>query len=337
MSANALTERYSEELEHLKLALSQWQQKLECLAKPIDPNVQVSGRYKKLQSLLVKAYKKDPENPRAWADFGDLVALKVIFPTMAGAESFTQLLLDHSDENGIECSLDRRRPEPDKLEYSSDQFDLSDQTICDSHGQGFKVEVQVRTVVSDAWYMIDHRLRYKNPTELPSNLERRVLRLIALAELFDEEVSSLVNDVSDFEEKSEAGKFNRVNKLFMDFTGRYTSPARPAGLFETLLSAYKDYERDHIESTLQQHLESGGLGAHYKAVIEQHQPGADDFVEKYDWLYLEPESLLIAHLAQKPRFLKSIIENSDFERIVLAMADELKVPASRDSRILSQI
>ncbi|KUM31905.1 hypothetical protein AQ436_01960 [Arthrobacter sp. EpRS66] len=329
MSANKLTERYYQELPHLETALSAWESKLKDLAKQIDQNVHVTGRCKKIDSLLVKAHKNDHENPRDWELFGDLVALKVIFPTKSGADEFTTLLQAHASANSISCSLDKRRAAPDKLEYSSDQFDLCDSAIVDSRGKGQKVEVQVRTFVSDAWYMIDHRLNYKNPTDLPPNLRRRVLRLIILAELFDEEVSSLMNDVSDFEDSVEAAKFNRVNKFFHEFAHRYAKPARPQGLFEILLTAYDDDERAAIDATLRGRFEIGELGEHYKKISERHKPGADDFLEKYDWLYLQPESLLIADLAQQPLLLKSVIENTDFDRIVTSMADELRMPRKK--------
>ncbi|WP_426734429.1 hypothetical protein [Glutamicibacter sp. 2E12] len=326
MSANELTSRYEEEIEYLKSGLVVWQSNLEQLAKSVDPNVHVDGRYKKLPSLLAKAYKKNPTNPRQWDTFHDLVALKAIFPTQSGAREFTDLLESHAKENNFYCHLDRRRPEPDKLEYSADQFDLSDPKILDSRGDALKIEVQVRTAVSDAWYIIDHRLNYKNPTDLPDNLQRRVLRLIALAELFDEEVSSLISDVSNYEERVESGKFNKVNELFRSLTKNYSTPARPEGLFFTLLQGYSEDDRENIESALKSHLEESGLGDHYMSVVELHSPGAVDFVEQYDWLYMQPESLLIADLAQQPRRLAALIENSDFERIVTSMANDLKLP-----------
>jgi hypothetical protein len=40
---------------------------------------------------------------------------------------------------------------------------------------------------------------------------------------------------------------------------------------------------------------------------------------------LEPEVLLVADLARKPRLLANTVENTDFEQIVNNMADELKV------------
>lgn len=320
-SVNVLSDRYMEELPHLQVGLDQWKENLLKLAHEIDPNAHVDGRVKKLPSLLTKAYKNGPENARPWEAFGDLVALKAIFPTVGGAAAFSDLLESECQTRSISCELDRRRPSPEKLEYSSDQFDLCDPEICDGQGNGLKVEVQVRTVAGDAWYMIDHRLRYKNATKLPSDLQRRVLRLIVLTELFDSEVASLIKDVNKFESETSAGLFNKVRKIFTDFTQSHAPALKPEGLFEILLSVYSEDDRKTLDAKIQDLVSQDG--DRIRKVFSEHAYGAEDYVEKYDWLYMQPEALLVADLARKPRLLASAVANTDFDLIVNNMADEL--------------
>jgi phosphatidylserine decarboxylase len=64
VSVNILTERHEAERTHLEAALEAWKRNLQDLARPIDQNVLVDGRVKKLQSILVKAYKDGPASPR---------------------------------------------------------------------------------------------------------------------------------------------------------------------------------------------------------------------------------------------------------------------------------
>ena len=45
-------------------------------------------------------------------------------------------------------------------------------------------EVQIRTIVQDAWSEVDHKLKYKK--EIPSDIKRRIYRLAALFELADQ-------------------------------------------------------------------------------------------------------------------------------------------------------
>lgn len=322
MTANLLSERYKQEESYLRAALEKWTENIESLARSIDSSVYVAGRVKKLQSLLYKAYKKDPESPREWDSFGDIVALKAVFPTTVGAEDFSDLLTEHSEQNLISCDLDRRRPAPNALEYSADQFNLRDPSICDSTGNGIEVEVQVRTVANDAWYMVDHRLRYKNRTDLPDDLKRRVLRLIALAEIFDSEVSSLVKDVHAFESESIDGLYNDIQHVYNQFTNSYATRSRPENLLETLLEAYKDEEKLNLVPRIMDFVES--QGEKIRSVMSRHTRGAEDYLEKYDWLYGEPEALLIADLARRPRMLYDRVANSDYEAIILNMASEFE-------------
>ncbi|MGJ0383716.1 hypothetical protein [Paenarthrobacter nicotinovorans] len=323
MSVNLLSDRYAIEKPFLEKALDDWKDKLRHLAVTIDHNVVIDGRVKHLRSLLGKAYKNGPESPRPWHAFGDLVALKAVFPTRRGSEQFTDLLVRTAGATGVTCKLERRVPEPSELAYAANQFDLCDPEIADANGSGIKVEVQVRTVAADAWYMIDHRLNYKGATKLSDDLQRRVLRLTVLAELFDSEVDSLIRDVKKFESDKLAGLYNQINEVFNAFTQSYAPAARPEGLFETLLNVYSETDRDHIIERLQQLIKDDG--DRLRRVMSDHRVGGRSYVEQYDWLYMEPEALLVADLAKRPRKLLSAIKHTDFDRILANMIEELKV------------
>lgn len=322
LSVNILSDRFQKEEPHLQQALKDWKDRLGRLARPIDSNVVVDGRVKELHSVLGKAYKNGPKFPRTWESFGDLVALKVVFPTLAGSDAFTDALEAHAKDDGFFTGLDRRVSKPDELAYAANQFDLCNQAMKDSTGSGIKVEVQVRTIAGDAWYMIDHRLRYKGAAELTDEMERRVLRLIVLAELFDSEVDSLIKDVEKLESAQLAGLFSEIKTLFSEFTSLHTKPARPEGLFEQLVSAYPESERKNLVKHVRDFLAEDG--DRVKQVMGDHTFGSSNFVERYDWLYMQPESLLVADLARRPRMLTSALKGSDFENMINPMIEHLK-------------
>ena len=57
-------------------------------------------------------------------------------------------------------------------------------------------ELQIRTVIQDAWSILDHKIKYKK--SIPHNLKRRINRLSALFEIADEEFLSIKKERNNF-------------------------------------------------------------------------------------------------------------------------------------------
>jgi ppGpp synthetase/RelA/SpoT-type nucleotidyltranferase len=62
-----------------------------------------------------------------------------------------------------------------------------------------KIELQVRTLIQDAWSTLDHKIKYKK--SIPQNLKRRINRLSALFEIADDEFMSIQKGISQEESK----------------------------------------------------------------------------------------------------------------------------------------
>jgi hypothetical protein len=129
--------------------------------------------------------------------------------------------------------------------------------------------------------------------------------------------------MSQSHEADRTGLFTEVRGVFSDLLDSCAPAARPEGLFETLLSAYSDADKESLVLRLRDFVASDG--DRLRRVISEHTAGSPDYVETHDWLYMQPEVLLIADLAaRRPLLLASIVKNTDFDRIVGAMIDELK-------------
>ncbi len=59
-------------------------------------------------------------------------------------------------------------------------------------------EVQIRTIVQDAWSVLDHKIKYKK--HIPHQLKRRINRMAALFELADQEFVNIKRETIQFEE-----------------------------------------------------------------------------------------------------------------------------------------
>ena len=66
--------------------------------------------------------------------------------------------------------------------------------------QNIQFEVQVRTIVQDAWSVLDHKIKYKK--NIPHKLKRRINRLAALFELSDQEFVNIRNETTELEHKA---------------------------------------------------------------------------------------------------------------------------------------
>lgn len=319
MDTADISQRYAEERTTLEEALRLWRSQIEDAAREFDLSVMVSGRVKSYRSVLGKVRRK-PGVVRTWDSLGDLVALKAVFPTNRAAQKFTGWV---DEQERWTPQLDTKPSAPDELKYQSMQFDLTDPHITDSRGVPLKIELQVRTAAADAWYVVDHRLRYKGTVDLPDDLKRKLLRLIVLTELFDDEVEAVLTNQAELPEYAAARLYERITAEADRLTGGFASGSRPEGLLELLLQAYTPQEIDQLDGRLTAFLTEHSEGL--RAVIADHTFGSDAFVEDRDWLYYEPESLLIAERAlTRPAMLTARCKGADFEYLIESMATEFK-------------
>ena len=317
MSATTVSERYFEELPALNSGLSWWLEKLEQTARSIDASAAVSGRVKSHRSTLGKIYRRGGVT-RSWESLGDLIALKAIFPTERGVEAFTEWL---SAQHQWTPHLDVKPSAPNELKYQSKQFDLSSKDAADSVGSPIKIEVQVRTAVADAWYVVDHRLRYKGTVTLPEALERKLFRLIVLTELFDEEVEAVYSSQAALPEYAVARLYELLTVEADKLIDGYAKSSRPEALLELILGSYKDEEIPALQSGVVAFLYE--YGDRVRSVINDHLHQSSNFVEDRDWLYYEPETLLIAERAlNRPSLILDKIRGSDFEAVIVPMINE---------------
>ncbi|MDO8122669.1 hypothetical protein Q6346_15275 [Isoptericola sp. b490] len=311
---STLTERYRQERPALESALSVWRADLEELAEKVDRNSFVDGRVKSHRSVIGKVYRA-PGVVRPWESLGDLVALKAVFPTMRGVEEFTASLCARDAWNP---DLDDRKTAPDRLGYAAKQIDLWRADVIDTRGEPVKIEVQVRTAAADAWYVVDHRLRYKGIVELPDELQRKLLRLTVFAELFDQEVESIVEAQASLGEYAVARAYELSMNLIDELTDGLAKASRPEALFETLLTSYDSDELVRLEQIVGDFVTSNRTVLSH--VIRRHRYDAEAFVEERDRLYSEPEAVLIAERAlQRPAMLRGALMGSNYEGLVTPM------------------
>lgn len=123
-------------------------------------------------------------------------------------------------------------------------------------------EVQIRSIIQDAWSVLDHKIKYKK--NIPADLKRRINRLAALFELADDEFYNIKVDTETFEKetKETAQKPNQTLNIFSFL--EEVSPKFPTyqfidykadGFVHEILEIKPEFTREQFSKALKQHLE----------------------------------------------------------------------------------
>lgn len=179
----------------------------------------VSSRAKTLNSFLEKITRKSYEKP--FERITDFAGVRVVYLYNTDVFKIEKIIqeefkikekVDKTGENGV-----------DKFGYGAIHFiiSLSKQTSGARYDdlKKFVCEVQVRTVLQDAWAIIDHHLVYKNESDVPSPLRRKLNGLAGVFETADDQFEQIrsaraayINVVASSAENSNLFLENEVNK-----------------------------------------------------------------------------------------------------------------------------
>lgn len=161
----------------------------ERLAKTAVSDHIISSRPKTLESFTRKIHRKNYRNPLT--DITDLTGVRVSVCYLDQIRIVEDIVFDEF-EIDPENSIDRSKIyAPDTFAYLSVHYIISNskQKASDPDWKrfnGIKAEVQLRTTLQHAWALVNHAL-YKNESEVPKSLWRRLNRLAGLFELADQE------------------------------------------------------------------------------------------------------------------------------------------------------
>jgi ppGpp synthetase/RelA/SpoT-type nucleotidyltranferase len=163
----------------------------------------------------------------------DLIGIRVICMYESDIEKVVEVIKENFETLDITNKTLQLLQKKDTFGYKGVHLDLK----LNQERSGFKeyqhiaqyqFEVQVRSIVQDAWSEVDHKLKYKK--SLSDKLQRRVINLAALFEMADREFDAIrLETKAEIEEKIkqeelllkeklDVGNFlNYCNSVFKDF------------------------------------------------------------------------------------------------------------------------
>lgn len=145
----------------------------------------------------------------------DLIGTRVVCIYESDIDQVSKLLRDHFEVIGETNKTEQMERAEGSFGYKGLHFDLK---LNDTRSKlpeyssvhHLQFEVQIRTIVQDAWSEVDHKLKYKKQT--PTKLRRRILRLAALFELADQEFET----IRDLSTKLENDAVSTTSKIDED-------------------------------------------------------------------------------------------------------------------------
>ncbi|MCW2999175.1 MAG: hypothetical protein JWN65_2724 [Solirubrobacterales bacterium] len=157
----------------------------------------VLWRAKDILSFAKKALRKGYADPIA--EIGDKAGVRVIVHYAGDVpvveEIVSSLAIVHSRDSKLDAM------DYDRLGYLGVHYDVTLQSDLtngdDARLAGLHAELQIHTKAQSAWAVVSHELLYKSSTELPVDVLRGITRLVALVELFDDEVTRLRQTIED--------------------------------------------------------------------------------------------------------------------------------------------
>jgi ppGpp synthetase/RelA/SpoT-type nucleotidyltranferase len=165
---------------------------VEQIAAETDIKCRVTGREKEPASFQKKAVLKQYDDP--WKMISDKAGVRAIVDRPRHVEDLAAALLASPLIETLRKEDKRQVTHVEHLGYSGIHLQVVAPAETDDT-EHIECEVQLRTVAQDAWSVVSHQLLYKPGIPLPAREQRAIYRLVALVELFDEEVQRVMDTI----------------------------------------------------------------------------------------------------------------------------------------------
>ncbi|WP_282036536.1 GTP pyrophosphokinase [Saccharicrinis aurantiacus] len=208
----------------------------------------ISGRVKDFQESITKFERKYLPNITSEnttykiIDYlSDFIGIRVICYYLEDVEKIRKELYKTFHEVDITDKTLLLEKTEDKFGYKSLHLDLklkkNGSRVSESNMYyKLQFELQIRTIIQDAWSVLDHKIKYKK--SIPHSLKRRINRLSALFEIADDEFLHIKDEIALEEDRIS----ERIQK------GAHVEQNKPLDVFSFLFVALKYFpEYNFIE------------------------------------------------------------------------------------------
>lgn len=150
----------------------------------------ISHRAKDIRSFHKKIIVKEYASP--WTDVTDKCGVRVVVHSPKDVDRLSLAIQAELKDDYLGVEDKRQVLDPDRLGYSGVHIQAVAVPPTDDY-ERIECELQLRTAAQDAWSIVSHHVLYKPLLDLPPSEQHRAYRLVALVEMFDEEVQRILD------------------------------------------------------------------------------------------------------------------------------------------------
>jgi ppGpp synthetase/RelA/SpoT-type nucleotidyltranferase len=258
---------YDQQLPVYKASLQQLAQDVRLILEPQGLTPAIKYRIKSFQAYFDKLRKQNKFNDsRRMVTINDFFGLRIICPFLEDIETVSNLLVTHFEVLDTECKANQHS----FREFGYDSVHLTLRMEATQTGRSMpgvrKVcEVQLRTILQDAWAEVEHELVYKSDISLPNQSIRRKLAslnaTLTLSDLIFQEIRDYQKEIRQHGRKRRASvEREALDQEFIAISHPTTTepPARigpipstmASHLEKTMLRALKAHSNHDLENAI---------------------------------------------------------------------------------------
>ena len=159
------------------------------------PIEQVSGRVKRIYSILEKCRRKGASIEQVEEKVEDIAGIRIICQFVEDINKVVEIIQKRSD---MEIKREKDYITESKSSGYRSYHIIVYYMVQTLHGpKKLEVEIQIRTLAMNFWATIEHSLQYKYKEHMPQELQERLLRAANAVDALDDEMASVRDEIMD--------------------------------------------------------------------------------------------------------------------------------------------
>jgi putative GTP pyrophosphokinase len=155
----------------------------------------VTGRVKKISSILEKAKKKQISMSYIEEEIEDIAGIRIICQFVEDIDRVVELIHKRND---MEVKYEKDYVQNTKKSGYRSYHIIVYYNVHTALGEKrIQAEIQIRTLAMNFWATIEHSLQYKYGHNIPVAIQNRLIRSAEAAHMLDQEMSKIRDEIMD--------------------------------------------------------------------------------------------------------------------------------------------